>query len=86
MMAFMVLYTIALELFVIFQCNPIDGAWEIFEGAKYMNQTPGVYTNSTLNILSDLLLIIFVVLRVGKWQLYRSFQRLHELTMINQYR
>lgn len=86
MMAFMILYTITLELLVIFQCNAIDGAWEIFERATCMNKIPGVYTNAILNILSDLLLIIFVVPRLSKWQLHKLFSWLHELIMTNQYR
>jgi hypothetical protein len=66
MMCAMVAYTIPLELVIIFQCNPVKGAWDFTIRSKCIDVLPGLYANGILNILSDALLIAFVVPRIRR--------------------
>jgi hypothetical protein len=69
MMGCMIVYTIPVELIVVFQCKPVEGLWSFLFDAKCINTVDGIYEMAILNILADALLIAFVIPRVGKTQL-----------------
>ncbi|KAE8445565.1 hypothetical protein EG329_013329 [Mollisiaceae sp. DMI_Dod_QoI] len=66
-MGFISLYTIPTVIFSIFQCNPVDGYWNVTKPSTCVSSTPAFYVNGVCNIVVDAWLIGMVVPRI--WHL-----------------
>lgn len=81
-MGFIATFTFALSIGIVFQCQPIYGTfpnkiiylfntnvqigdWNDIPD-KCGNQTPGIVTSGAVNILADILLLLFVIPRIRK--------------------
>ncbi|KAF4536502.1 Integral membrane protein [Lasiodiplodia theobromae] len=74
-LAFVVVYTVPLEVVSIAQCRPVAGVWDralVAEGkAKCIDTIPAFYTSAVCNILADVWLIGHAVPRVLGLQMGR---------------
>ncbi|KIM95818.1 hypothetical protein OIDMADRAFT_81580, partial [Oidiodendron maius Zn] len=71
LMGFVGLYTLALQLVVLFQCNPIAGAWSKLP-AKCINLDIFFYASAVFNIVVDALLLGFVIPRLMHLKMVRK--------------
>lgn len=71
------LYTIPLELVVVLSCKPVEALWNfLITNAKCLDRHPGIYSYAILNILVDVLLMVFIVVKLGAFRriIYNSLQ------------
>ena len=62
---FVVITGVLTMLLAIFQCIPIEGAWDL-EPSKCLPILANVYVSSICNILADIILLTFAIPRVSK--------------------
>ena len=70
---FILCYSITLFFGVIFQCNPIKGAWDLTLGAKCINLSLVILTMSCLNALTDFITLLLPLPLL--WKLHLPRQR-----------
>jgi hypothetical protein len=63
-MGFVGLYTLALQLALLFQCSPISGAWSM-RPARCINLNSLFYASEVFSILADALLLVFIIPRIS---------------------
>ncbi|PMD41971.1 hypothetical protein L207DRAFT_391012, partial [Hyaloscypha variabilis F] len=81
-MGFIALFTFALSIGIIFQCRPIYvGDWNDVP-AKCGNQDPGIIASGIVNILSDIILLIFVTPRILGLQITKQ-QKISLLAIVS---
>jgi hypothetical protein len=66
LIGFIALHTLPLELVVIFQCNPIRGAWSMIP-ATCINLSVLLITSAVCNIVTDFMLLALIIPRISMW-------------------
>jgi hypothetical protein len=62
--------TIILECVCIFQCNPIQGVWDITIDKKCIDTIPAFYASTVESVLVDILLIAFAAPKIMRLNLH----------------
>lgn len=68
----LITHTVALDLFNIFQCNPISHSWDIFGKGACADDVPGFWASFSISLFVDVALLVFSALKVKDLQMPRA--------------